>query len=249
MSDIKEQITLHRSIRKYKPELVSEEILRQILEAGIAASNTGNMQVYSMVVTKDEDMRKQLWETHFRQNMVLQSPVHITFCADVNRFSKWCQTRQAEPACENLLWFCNAAVDATLAAQNVALAAESFGLGVCFLGTAIYNAGRIIDILKLPKGVIPVTALVIGYADEQPPLTGRLPLEAVVHNETYRDFTGEEIDRLYANLESTEQTRQLLEINQKETLAQVFTDNRYPRKDNEAFSASYMEVMKKQGFL
>ena len=249
MSDIKEQITQHRSIRKYKPESVPEEILRQILEAGIAASNTGNMQVYSIIVTKDEDLRKQLWEAHFRQNMVLQAPVHITFCADVNRFSKWCSARQAEPAYENLLWFCNAAVDATLASQNVTLAAESFGLGVCFLGTAIYNAGRIIDILKLPKGVIPVTALVIGYPDEQPPLTGRLPLEAVVHNETYRDFTGEEIDCLYADLESTEQTRQLLEINQKETLAQVFTDKRYTRKDNEAVSASYMEMMKKQGFL
>ena len=249
MSDIQKQIVHHRSIRKYKPEPVPEVMLRQVLEAGIAASNTGNMQVYSMIVTKNEDLRKQLWEVHFRQGMVLQAPVHITFCADVNRFSRWCRARQAEPAYENLLWFCNAAVDVSLASQNVTLAAESFGLGVCYLGTAIYNAARIIDILKLPKGVIPVTALVMGYPDEQPPLTGRLPLEAVVHNETYRDITGEEIDRLYTALESTDLTRQLLEINQKETLAQVFTDKRYPRKDNEEFSATYMEVMKKQKFL
>jgi len=249
MSNLKEQITNHRSIRKYKKEPIPDNMLRQILEAGISASNTGNMQVYSMVVTKDEDLRKQLWETHFRQNMVLQAPVHITFCADVNRFSKWCRARQAEPAYENLLWFCNAAVDATLASQNVALAAESFGLGICYLGTAIYNAGRIIDILKLPKGVIPITALVMGYPDEQPSLTGRLPLDAVVHNEIYREFTNEEIDDLYADLESTEQTRQLLEFNKKETLAYVFTENRYTRKDNEAVSETYMEVMKKQVFL
>jgi len=249
MSNLKEQITNHRSIRKYKKEPIPDNMLRQILEAGISASNTGNMQVYSMVVTKDEDLRKQLWETHFRQNMVLQAPVHITFCADVNRFSKWCRARQAEPAYENLLWFCNAAVDATLASQNVALAAESFGLGICYLGTAIYNAGRIIDILKLPKGVIPITALVMGYPDEQPSLTGRLPLDAVVHNEIYREFTNEEIDDLYADLESTEQTRQLLEFNKKETLAHVFTENRYTRKDNEAVSETYMEVMKKQVFL
>ena len=249
MSEIKEQIAGHRSIRKYRQEPVPDEQLRQILEAGISASNTGNMQVYSMIVTKDEDLRKQLWEVHFRQNMVLQAPVHITFCADVNRFSGWCRARNAKPAYENLLWFCNAAIDATLASQNVALAAESFGLGICYLGTAIYSAGRIIEILKLPKGVIPVVAIVMGYPDEQPPPAGRLPLEAVVHNETYRDFTNEDIDRLYAALESTEQTRQLLEINQKETLAQVFTDNRYTQKDNEAISASYMEVMKRQGFL
>jgi len=249
MSDIKKQINNHRSIRKYRSEPVPDDMLRQILEAGISASNTGNMQVYSMIVTKDDDLRKQLWEVHFRQNMVLQAPVHITFCADVNRFSKWCRARQAEPAYENLLWFCNAVIDATLASQNVVLAAESFGLGVCYLGTVTYNAGRIIDILKLPKGVIPVTALVMGYPDEQPPLTGRLPLEAVVHNETYREVTNEEIDQLYAGLEATEQTRQLLEINQKETLAQVFTYNRYTQKDNEAASASYLEAMKRQGFL
>ena len=248
MSDVKEQIISHRSIRKYRSEPVPDDMLRQVLEAGISASNTGNMQVYSMIVTKDEGLRKKLWEAHFRQNMVMQAPVHITFCADVNRFSKWCRARRAEPAYENLLWFCNAAADATLASQNVTLAAESFGLGVCYLGTAIYNAGRIIDILKLPKGVIPVTALVVGYPDEQPPLTGRLPLEAVVHHETYRDISNDEINRLYAGLEATEQTRQLLEINQKETLAQVFTDNRYTQKDNEAVSASYREVMIRQGF-
>ena len=249
MSDIKKQIANHRSIRKYRSEPIPDDILRQILEAGICASNTGNMQVYSMIVTKDEDLRKQLWDVHFRQNMVLQAPVHITFCADVNRFSKWCRARDAEPAYENLLWFCTAAVDATLASQNVVLAAESFGLGICYLGTAIYNADRIIDILQLPKGVIPVTALVMGYPDEQPPLTGRLPLKSVVHEETYHNFTNEEIDNLYAELEATEQTRQLLEINQKETLAQVFTDKRYTKKDNEAISAAYLEVMKKQGFL
>ena len=242
-------ITNHRSIRKYRSEPISDVLLRQILEAGICASNTGNMQVYSMIVTKDEALRKLLWEVHFKQNMVLQAPVHITFCADVNRFSKWCNARKAEPAYENLLWFCNAAIDATLASQNVALAAESFGLGICYLGTALYNAARIVEILKLPKGVIPVAALVMGYPDEQPPTTGRLPLEAVVHNETYSDYTVEEIDRLYAELEISEQTRQLLEINEKETLAQVFTEKRYTKKDNEAFSAAYLEALKQQGFL
>ena len=249
MSDIKEQINLHRSIRKYRSEPISDEILNQILETGVAASNTGNMQVYSIIVTKDETLRQQLWEVHFRQNMVLQAPVHITFCADVNRFSKWCLARDAEPAYKNLLWFCNAAIDATLASQNIALTAESFGLGICFLGTTTYNAGRIIDILKLPKGVIPVTVLVMGYPDEQPPLTGRLPLEAVVHHETYRDYTNEAINRLYAQLEASEQTRQLLEINQKDTLPKVFTDKRYTRKDNVAASAAYLEALKRQGFM
>ena len=247
--NIKEQIARHRSVRKYQLKAIPEDILRQILEAGICASNTGNMQMYSMIVTKGETLKQQLWEVHFRQDMVLQAPVIMTFCADVNRFGKWCRLRKADPAYENLLWFCNATIDATLASQNVALAAESFGLGICYLGTTTYNSARIIDILKLPKGVMPVTTLVVGYPDEQPPLTGRLPLDAVVHQETYHDDTDEKIDRLYADLEASEQTRQLLETNQKETLAQVFTDKRYTRKDNEAASASYLESMKRQGFM
>ena len=249
MYNVKEQILNHRSIRKYSAKPISDETLQQILESGICASNTGNMQVYSMIVTKNEDLRKQLWELHFRQEMVLQAPVHITFCADVNRFSKWCRARKAEPAYDNMLWFCNAAIDATLASQNVALAAESFGLGICYLGTAIYNAARIIEILKLPVGVIPVTALVMGYPDEQPQLTGRLPLEAIVHNEMYCDYTDEQLDRLYANLEASEQTKKLLETNEKETLAQVFTEKRYVKKDNQTFSEAYIKALKQQNFM
>ncbi len=247
--NIKEHIANHRTIRKYQSTKIPEGVLQQILEAGICASNTGNMQVYSIIVTKEESLHKQLWEAHFKQNMVLQAPVLMTFCADVHRFNKWCKARKAQPAYNNLLWFCNATIDAVLASQNVALAAESFGLGICYLGTTTYNADKIIDILKLPEGVLPVTTLVVGYPDEQPPLTGRLPLEAVVHNETYRDYTNENIDRLYAGLEATELTRQLLEINQKETLAQVFTDKRYTKKDNEHASTAYLKAMKRQGFI
>ena len=249
MSDIKEQIASHRSIRKYQSKPIPDDVLNQILEAGICASNTGNMQVYSMIVTKDETLRQQLWEVHFRQKMVLQAPVHITFCADINRFNKWCRARGAEPAYNNLLWFCNATIDATLASQNVALAAESFGLGICYLGTTVYNADRIINILKLPEGVVPVTTLVAGYPDEQPPLTGRLPIKAVVHNETYHDYANEDIDHLYSELEATEQTRHLLETNRKKTLAQVFTDNRYTKKDNEVASVAYFNAMKRQGWI
>lgn len=248
-TDIKEQIARHRTIRKYLSKPVSDNILQQILEAGICASNTGNMQVYSMVVTRDEALRKQLWEAHFRQNMVLQAPVLITFCADVHRFTEWCDIRNAQPAYNNLLWFCNASIDAVLASQNVALAAESFGLGICFLGTTIYNAEQIIDILHLPAGVIPVTTLVAGYPDEQPPLTGRLPLEAVIHSETYHDYSSASLERLYGELEISEQTKKLLETNQKETLAQVFTDNRYTKKDNETASEAYLKVMKRQQFI
>jgi nitroreductase len=239
----------HRSIRKYKPDAIPGEVMDKVLEAGSRASTTGNMQVYSMVVTRDQAIRKKLWEAHFKQEMVLLAPVHITFCADFNRFNKWCRSRKADPGYDNFLSFFTAAIDALLASQNVALEAEASGLGICYLGTATYMADRIIEILSLPEGVVPVAALVLGYPDEDPGLTDRLPLEAVVHEETYRDYSEDDIDRIYSEREASRLTLDLLEENQKETLAQVFTDNRYTRKDNIHFSRQFLEVIRRQGFM
>ena len=239
----------HRSIRKYKSAEVDNNTLNTILSAGTRASTTGNMQVYSMVVTRDKAIREQLWECHFKQGMVLQAPVHITFCADFNRFNKWCEQRKAVPGYDNYLSFFTAAIDALLVSQNVCLAAEDLGLGICYLGTATYNAGRIIDILKLPRGVVPVAAIALGYPDEEPGLTDRLPLEGVVHYERYDDYSAEDIDRIYADKEALDETRELLEINQKETLAQIFTDNRYKKQDNVHFSREFLDVIRKQGFM
>ena len=239
----------HRSIRKYKSGAIEEKVLTKILEAGTRASTTGNMQVYSMIVTKDNNIKKQLWEAHFKQDMVKQAPVIVTFCADFNRFNKWCLQRKAIPGYDNFLSFTTAAIDAILVAQNVAIAAENHKLGICYLGTTTYMADKIIDILSLPKAVVPITTLVIGYPDESPDLTDRLPLDAVVHNETYEDYTSEKIDSLYAEKEALLETINLLKENHKETLAQIFTDNRYTKKDNEFFSEKFMDVIKKQGFI
>ena len=238
----------HKSIRKYKNTLVEEKDLNEILEAGTRASTTGNMQIYSIIVTRDEEMKKRLAPTHFNQPMATQAPVLLTFCADINRFNKWCEARKAEPGYDNFLWFTNAVIDAMLVAQNCCIAAEDKGLGICYLGTTTYTADKIIEILNLPKGVIPITTVVMGYADEDPCLTDRLPLEAVVHYETYKDYTPDDIDKLFTEKENLESTKKLLEENKKETLAQIFTDNRYKKADNLHFSNVFFDVLKKQGF-
>jgi nitroreductase len=239
----------HRSIRSYKADSIPQEILEKILFAGTRASTTGNMQVYSMVVTTNNALKDQLWEAHFKQGMVKQAPVVITFCADFNRFNKWCLQRNAVPGYDNFLSFITASIDALLVAQNVAIAAEDKGLGICYLGTTTYMAERIIDILKLPKFVIPITTLVVGYPDDKPELTDRLPLKATVHYETYTDFTEETINEIYSEKEGLELTASLLKENNKETLAQIFTDNRYTKKDNVTFSKSLLKILEKQGFM
>jgi nitroreductase len=239
----------HRSIRRYFSKPIDNAVMDEILAAATRASTTGNMQVYSIIVTHDEKIKEQLWDAHFKQDMVKQAPVILTFCADFNRFNKWCIQRKADPGYGNFLSYMTGAIDALLAAQNCALAAEAHGLGICYLGTTIYNADKIIKALELPEYVVPVTTLTMGYAAENPGLTDRLPLEAVVHQEKYADYRPEDISRLYAEKESLELTSRLLEENKLETLAQIFTQKRYTKKDNVLFSRKYLEVIDKQGFM
>ena len=239
----------HRTIRKYKADAIDEILLNKILSAGSRASTTGNMQVYSIVVTRDKAMKEKMSPYHFNQKMVTEAPVVLTFCADFNRFNKWCEHRNAVPGYDNFLSFFTAAIDALLVAQNVALAAEAEGLGICYLGTTTYMAEPIIGLLGLPRFVVPVTTLTIGYPDENPPLTDRLPLEGIVHYEKYKDFTKEDIDRIYLEKESLQQSVDLIKTNGTETLAQIFTDKRYTKKDNIAFSKALLNVLEKQGFM
>ena len=237
------------TIRKYLGEDVSNKLLNEILEAGTRASTTGNMQLYSIIITRDNKMKEELAPLHFNQPMVKNAPVLLTFCADFNRFNKWCRQRNAEPGYDNFLSFMTAAIDALLVAQTVSIAAESKGLGICYLGTVIYTAGRIIDLLGLPRGVVPVATLTLGWPGEFPEMVDRLPLDAVVHKEKYRDYTVEDINEIYSKKESRADSKQFIEENSKETLAQVFTDVRYKKSDNETFSGLLLEVIRKQGFI
>lgn len=88
-----------------------------------------------------------------------------------------------------------------------------------------------------------------GLADEDPAVSDRLPLKAILHKETFHDYTPEDIDEYYKEKEALPENRHFVEINNKETLAQVFTDCRYTKRDNEAMSAGMIEVLKRQGFL
>lgn len=241
------EIKKHRSIRKFEDRAIEDNILRQALLAASRASTCGNMQNYSLVVTRQKEMLEKISPLHFGQVERMNAPCVVTICADVNRFSEWCRLRNAEPCYDNFLWFINGAIDALMAAQNLILEAEAAGLGACVLGTTLYTAEAIIELLELPQGVIPVTSIVLGYPAENPPLTDRLPLEAIVHFEKYNSYTAEQIDAAWAEREASAETAALLEENNLPNLAQIFTQNRYPAKDNITFSKSYFELLRKQG--
>ena len=239
----------HVSVREYADKEIPESVLNKVLEAASRASNTGNMQIYSIIVNTDKEMIAKLAPTHFCQPAITNAKAVLTFCADINRFKIWCENRNAKAGFDNFLTFMTAATDAIIAAQNACLEAESNGLGICYLGTVIYNADKIIEILKLPKGVVPVATVTMGYPKQQQPLTERLPIEAIVHHETYHNFSASDIDRIYAETEKLESNKKFVAENNKQTLAQVFAEVRYTKEGNEQASKCLLEVLKKQGFL
>ncbi len=240
----------HRtSIRKYSSKEVPSQLITALLENAERTPTMGNLQLYSVIITRDKAIKKLLSPPHFNQPMVQNAPVVLTFCADYRRTSLWATQRQAQPGYNNFLSFLNAATDALLYCQTFCNIAEEAGLGTCFLGTTIYSPQPIIDILKLPQLVFPVATITLGWPDEAPALTDRLPIESIVHEETYRDYTPELINKFYAPKEALPENQHFVEINNKQTLAQVITDIRYTREANEAMSKELLEALYRQGFL
>lgn len=242
-------INTRRTIRRYAAREVDETLLNRLLTEAMRTQTMGNLQLYSVVITRDAKMKQRLAPAHFNQPMVTQAPVVLTICADFRRTTRWCECRKAQPGYDNFLSFVNAASDALLFTQTFCNLAEEEGLGCCYLGTTVYMPQLIIDTLELPPLVMPVATITLGWPDEEPPLTDRLPLAAIVHDEVYRDYTPRDIDRHYGEKEALPENIEFVRMNNKETLAQVFTDCRYTRKDNEAMSAGLLETLKKQGFI
>ena len=242
-------INERRSIRKYSDKEVSDQLLDRLITEAERTQTMGNLQLYSVIVTRSDEKKAALAPAHFNQPMVMGASVVLTVCADFHRTSVWCENRKAVPGYDNLLSFMNAATDALLFTQTFCNLAEEEGLGYCFLGTTIYCPQMIIDALHLPQLVMPVATITLGWPDENPPLSDRLPLASVVHHETYQEYTPQDIDNYYSTKEHLPENIDFLKINKKETLAQIFTDIRYTKKDNEVMSEGFMKALKNQGFL
>ena len=252
-----EAIHQHRSIRKYKSDPIPDKLLNKTLEAGIRASSSGNMQTYSIIVTRDKGLREQLHKAHLEQNMVLEAPILLTFCADFHRMRQWLRISNAPDNFDNFMSFMIAAIDAILVSQNVALAAESMGLGICYLGSTLANCDQVGRILELPDNVVPVVGFSLGYPDEDPALRDRLPLDGLVHDETYQDYSDERVAEIYREREvkgwerymSYPRLRKLIIDSGVENLAQVYTEVKYSRQSHQEFSKKVLDYLEMQSFM
>jgi nitroreductase len=248
----------HRSIRQYKPDPVPPDVLAEILEAGLRASSSGNMQTYSIIVTRDKTLREQLYTAHMEQSMVLDAPLFLTFCADFHRMRRWLRISDApDDSFGNLMGFMVAAIDAILVSQNVALAAESRGLGICYLGSTLAHCDQIGRILCLPENVVPVVGFSLGYPAEDPAPRDRLPLAGLVHHETYHDYGDDQIRDIYREREvkgwqrymTNPDLRRRVEELGITNLAQVYAMAKYTRASHEEFSRHILDYLKEQGFM
>ena len=240
---------MRKSIRKYAARPVDDALLDELLQQAERTQTMGNLQLYSVVVTRSDEMKRQLAPAHFNQPMVTQAPVVLTFCADYHRTTEWALRRGGHPGYDNLLSYQNAATDALLYCQCFCDLAEAAGLGLCFLGTTVYNPLSIIETLRLPALVMPVATITLGWPGEDPAPTDRLPLSAIRHDETYAPATDETIERDYAPKEALPENVEFVRINGTQTLAQIFTDIRYTAADCRAMSETLREALKHQKFL
>lgn len=200
----------HRSIRRFEPREIDPALLDAALDDAFhGASSSGNLNMVSVIRTREAARRQRLYELHFEQPMVLEAPLVLTFCADTLRTRRWLAARGARLGFADLISWHVAAFDAVIVAQSAALALESHGLGICYMGTTLHSMGAIAEFLGCPETCLPVTSMVVGWPAEAPAQRDRLPMSAWLHDEQYRDATPADIERDFAERERRGRERYL----------------------------------------
>lgn len=187
MNEVIDLLMRHRSIRKFTKQKLTEEQLRSIIAAGQHASTSSNMQAYSVIRITDRQLREKFVELSGKQQHVADAAEFLVWCADLSRIyhatkDKLSASNDHIELTEN---FIVSTVDAALAAQNSAIAAESMGLGILYVGGIRNDIAEASKLLQLPSYVYPLFGMCIGYPAEEPLHRPRLPIHAVLHENGY----------------------------------------------------------------
>jgi nitroreductase len=167
-----------RSVRRYKPDQPSDEVIETIVRAGQQAPFTS--QLYSVLLSRKKKIR-------------YGAPLLFTICADLHKLERFMSLRGWKAVTSDLSLFLFAVQDAAYMAQNMVIAAESLGLGSCFLGSALFRSREIAAAYQLPQRVFPVVQLVMGYPDESCPPRPRYPLSFTLFEDRYPELTDEQV--------------------------------------------------------
>ncbi|PKO23124.1 MAG: NADPH-dependent oxidoreductase [Chloroflexi bacterium HGW-Chloroflexi-1] len=241
----------HGSVRHYKPDPVPRETVETIVAAAQRSSTSSNLQTYSVVAVTDAAVRSRLAELCGNQAHVVQAPVFLAWCADLARLDRACELRGYTQVTDYVESFLVAAVDAAIAAQTAALAAESLGLGICYIGSLRNDTQAVIDLLELPRLVFPVTGMTVGWPAIEPILRPRLGLSAVLHWERYdrggEDETLHEYDRAMIATGIYE-GRQVSVPGQPSEMEDYSWTEHSARRASQAVRTELRDVLERQGF-
>jgi nitroreductase len=180
-----EQIYKHSSIRRYKPDPVPRDQIEQLIAAGQRGSTSSNLQTYSAIVVTDQETRYALAELCGDQKHVREAPVFIAWCADLQRLERICDLRGLKQNSDYVEDFLVSAVDVSILMQTATLAAESMGLGMCFIGGIRNDTKAVIKLLKMPDLVFPISGMTLGWPDGKPNIRARLEVGEIIHWEKY----------------------------------------------------------------
>jgi len=252
-------LTHHRSIRRFKPDPIPDELVYRICSDAIqGASSSGNLNSVTMVLTRDPERKEELYRFHSEQPMILEAPLLITFCADWYRTREWLKLREARDNFNNFIGYLVASFDAMIVAQNVSLGFETEGLGICYMGTTLFSLKEIGDFLELPETCVPVTTIVVGYPAEDPAKRDRLPMKAFIHEERYQPLSHALVEEIYESREvkgwqrytAIPEIRELMEARGITSLAQFYTSNvKYDPDEFRVFSEQIRAVLEEKAFL
>ncbi|WP_447893878.1 oxygen-insensitive NADPH nitroreductase [Vreelandella sp. GE22] len=189
MNDTIKLMTSHRSIRKFRDQSIPRELLVELIEAGQGAATSSHVQAYSIIHVKAPENREKLAELAGGQPYIHQASTFLVFCADMKRPTEAAERTGAKVVRGMTEQLLVSTVDAALVAQNVAVAAESEGLGICYIGGLRNNPAAVSELLRLPEHVYPVFGMCIGYPepDQIPEVKPRLPVEAVLKEDYYSE--------------------------------------------------------------
>lgn len=182
-----ELLKSHRSVRKFTDQKMPPELLRELVSAGQAAASSNHVQAYSVIHVTTPAKREQIAELAGGQGYVASASDFLVFCADMKRPTDASERTGANVVRGMTEQLLVASVDTALMAQNVAVAAESEGLGICYIGGIRNNPQAVSELLELPEHVYPVFGMCIGYPAHDPDVKPRLPVEAILKEDRYTD--------------------------------------------------------------
>ncbi|WP_096156285.1 oxygen-insensitive NADPH nitroreductase [Bacillus sp. FJAT-45066] len=187
MNEVINTLLAHRSIRKFEDKQLTKEQIETIVKSAQAASTSSFIQAYSIIGVSNKEKKQELAELAGNQSYVENSGHFFVFCADLHRHDVIAEMEGVDlsESLESTEKYMVSLIDASLAAQNAAIAAESMGLGICYIGGLRNNLEKVCEVLQTPNRVIPLFGLTVGYPAQDPGVKPRLPVSNVYHEETY----------------------------------------------------------------